>query len=108
MNIYTQLNEPKDLDAGSKWLPCLQTTPVKHRQAWPEALLITHIDAVKHYDYDIVPLLNQTVHCIGPKTYDRLKDMGFANVNLHGLYACLLYTSPSPRDLRLSRMPSSA
>ena len=22
--------------------------------------------------------------------------------------ACLLYTSPSPRDLRLSRMPSSA
>ena len=96
MNIYTQLNEPKDLDADSKWLPCLQTTPVKHRQAWPEALLITHIDAIKHYDYDIVPLLNQTVHCIGPKTYDRLKDMGFANVNLHGLYA---------EDIKISSMP---
>ena len=24
------------------------------------------------------------------------------------LYTCLLYTSPSPRDCRLSRMPSSA
>ena len=24
------------------------------------------------------------------------------------LWDCLLYTSPSPRDLRLSRMPSSA
>ena len=24
------------------------------------------------------------------------------------LYACLLYTSPSPRDATLSRMPSSA
>ena len=24
------------------------------------------------------------------------------------LYICLLYTSPSPRDLKLSRMPSSA
>ena len=24
------------------------------------------------------------------------------------LYACLLYTSPSPRDLSTSRMPSSA
>ena len=24
------------------------------------------------------------------------------------IYTCLLYTSPSPRDLRLSRMPSSA
>ena len=23
-------------------------------------------------------------------------------------YACLLYTSPSPRDMRRSRMPSSA
>ena len=25
-----------------------------------------------------------------------------------GVYICLLYTSPSPRDLKLSRMPSSA
>ena len=25
-----------------------------------------------------------------------------------GVYACLLYTSPSPRDKRQSRMPSSA
>ena len=29
--------------------------------------------------------------------------MAYANV-----YACLLYTSPSPRDVRRSRMPSSA
>ena len=26
----------------------------------------------------------------------------------HGLIACLLYTSPSPRDLSTTRMPSSA
>ena len=26
----------------------------------------------------------------------------------YGLYACLLYTSPSPRDSVVSRMPSSA
>ena len=25
-----------------------------------------------------------------------------------GRYGCLLYTSPSPRDMRRSRMPSSA
>ena len=25
-----------------------------------------------------------------------------------GIKGCLLYTSPSPRDLKLSRMPSSA
>ena len=27
---------------------------------------------------------------------------------LHGHYSCLLYTSPSPRDVEESRMPSSA
>ena len=27
---------------------------------------------------------------------------------LHAAYTCLLYTSPSPRDATLSRMPSSA
>ena len=27
---------------------------------------------------------------------------------VHGLLTCLLYTSPSPRDQRGSRMPSSA
>ena len=27
---------------------------------------------------------------------------------VHGVNSCLLYTSPSPRDLDLSRMPSSA
>ena len=26
----------------------------------------------------------------------------------YGTFACLLYTSPSPRDMRRSRMPSSA
>ena len=31
------------------------------------------------------------------------------NIHVEGLYAtCLLYTSPSPRDKRQSRMPSSA
>ena len=29
-------------------------------------------------------------------------------VNLRVVYPCLLYTSPSPRDVEESRMPSSA
>ena len=34
---------------------------------------------------------------------------GIANLGVAGLLiACLLYTSPSPRDATLSRMPSSA
>ena len=34
--------------------------------------------------------------------YDSFADWG------HGILDCLLYTSPSPRDLSTSRMPSSA
>ena len=32
----------------------------------------------------------------------------FTSKNPEGLETCLLYTSPSPRDATLSRMPSSA
>ena len=36
--------------------------------------------------------------------------MGFVGINSNDpeVYPCLLYTSPSPRDLSTSRMPSSA
>ena len=37
----------------------------------------------------------------------RLKAISSGNKNLR-IYVCLLYTSPSPRDRSLSRMPSSA
>lgn len=96
MNVYTQLNEPKSLADGDIWLPCLTTTPVEHRQSWVQPLLITHIDAINHYQYDIVPLLDQNVHCIGPFTYDRLQDIGFTNVQLHGLKA---------DDIKINSMP---
>ena len=33
---------------------------------------------------------------------------GSVLMNMNTLATCLLYTSPSPRDLRASRMPSSA
>ena len=32
----------------------------------------------------------------------------YSDKNFYMAYACLLYTSPSPRDATLSRMPSSA
>jgi hypothetical protein len=35
-------------------------------------------------------------------------DLGIVPSSIHDLYTCLLYTSPSPRDGLLSRMPSSA
>ena len=38
---------------------------------------------------------------------DELNDF-LRKTAFHSIYNCLLYTSPSPRDERLSRMPSSA
>ena len=40
--------------------------------------------------------------CSGGATYNVLEGSTLAS------YTCLLYTSPSPRDATLSRMPSSA
>ena len=44
------------------------------------------------------------VICLGKSTYARCGII----VNVTPLEPCLLYTSPSPRDLSTSRMPSSA
>ena len=42
-------------------------------------------------------------------TYDHLSDKNIdAIFHIAGVNNCLLYTSPSPRDKRQSRMPSSA
>ena len=40
------------------------------------------------------------------KVYAVVKQIPYGRVSTYG--ACLLYTSPSPRDGLLSRMPSSA
>ena len=37
-----------------------------------------------------------------------MKNLSGEGLNLNGSIGCLLYTSPSPRDKRQSRMPSSA
>ena len=37
-----------------------------------------------------------------------IHNTAFKQENLDWVYHCLLYTSPSPRDATLSRMPSSA
>ena len=42
-------------------------------------------------------------------TYDDSDVFSRVTINgTHGIDTCLLYTSPSPRDATLSRMPSSA
>ena len=45
---------------------------------------------------------------IKPAKYRITTISSFAQKYSHAFYTCLLYTSPSPRDLSTSRMPSAA
>jgi len=97
MKVFTQINKPlKGLDDDEIWLPCLTTSTVKHIKAWKQPLIITHIAAIENYEFDIVELINEQVHCIGSNTYSRLKDFGFTNVSMHGLHA---------DDIRVNQKP---
>ena len=55
--------------------------------------------------------LNELVHNIGlleSQKHGLLHEIAAANKDIEEYKACLLYTSPSPRDRTRSRMPSSA
>ena len=47
----------------------------------------------------------ETIPC---KTFDECFEKANKDSNIRAIIPCLLYTSPSPRDGLLSRMPSSA
>ena len=63
--------------------------------------------------YDVLAELRQFNPKIAPTTVYRALNALMERKKIHRLesmnaYICLLYTSPSPRDATLSRMPSSA
>ena len=66
------------------------------------AIIEEHIDDALSSRYLAYALSTITMRAL-PDVRDGLKP-----VHRRILYACLLYTSPSPRDQRGSRMPSSA
>ena len=43
-----------------------------------------------------------------PQLVENVEVKSATGISIEGSYICLLYTSPSPRDRSLSRMPSSA
>ena len=83
---------------------------------WSEKsiLLITYGDTILGKDKSSLKTLSNFLKKNCKKTFSMVhilpffpssSDHGFSVINY---YTCLLYTSPSPRDKRQSRMPSSA
>ena len=88
-------------------------------QAWQinaKALYVENDDSKTYLITDMTPF-----HPVSHIWPDHPADQGFVNVGdvqypvedclvgaIEQSTGCLLYTSPSPRDLRASRMPSSA
>ena len=56
------------------------------------------------HEYFVMEALETGVELKGTE----VKSLRAGGVNLKDSWVCLLYTSPSPRDRSLSRMPSSA
>jgi len=84
MQVYTQIVRPQELDEDDLWIPCLKTATVEHSSADAKSgLIITHIEAIKHYAHSLTELLEQKVYAVGSKTYDRLVEAGFAENNIH-------------------------
>ena len=53
-------------------------------------------------------IARQKIQIFKPATDNRYHEENVVSHNSQHVKACLLYTSPSPRDATLSRMPSSA
>ena len=82
-----------DQDAASKWSTFLDDV----RKSGSSAGAIIEIVATD------VPI------GLGEPIYGKIdSDLASAMMSINAVKACLLYTSPSPRDLSTSRMPSSA
>ena len=57
---------------------------------------------IQNYDYLFLDPMQIEIDLVGALSSENIR------VNVPSVFTCLLYTSPSPRDQRGSRMPSSA
>ena len=73
-----------------------------------EKLEIIKSDEIPPNDYSAEAVAKSLLHV---SSQNRVFTMSFiysVSVPIYRIFSCLLYTSPSPRDKRQSRMPSSA
>ena len=104
----TEINELIELRNKSGLL-IAEAYMIVHHPQWIKAKEIVQsgtlgeliqVDAVFSYN-------NKTDHQ-NIRNSSQLGGGGLPDIGVYTLGSCLLYTSPSPRDMRRSRMPSSA
>ena len=70
------------------------------------------MQALRNYDGEVTVIVESlaasAASFIAVGGADRVLMRGSSELMIHRAWTCLLYTSPSPRDQRGSRMPSSA
>ena len=83
----------------------MQASPAAPQRTWLKVLVALVIVALAVVGYMSVSKKD----AIPDVTFTNLQGKKFTSQDLRGkVVICLLYTSPSPRDQRGSRMPSSA
>ena len=68
----------------------------------------TSMLAIPNFSSELISLSKNTIHRLIFNTPDSLHGISIVADAPECNFACLLYTSPSPRDRNVSRMPSSA
>ena len=76
--------------------------------------LFQQVNSAENDIYKKIDLFGEVLEKINKEYVDEINQSESMDSAINGLlqsldpYSCLLYTSPSPRDKRQSRMPSSA
>ena len=92
----------------TKWGLSDRLGPLTYSGDDGEVFLGRSVTQHKQVSDDTAHAIDEEVRRIIDSNYDRAKRLLDENIDKLHAMACLLYTSPSPRDATLSRMPSSA
>ena len=107
IRLGRQVPQIRELHPNCKWIQIVHTDP-EELAMFTDHVGPTVTDAINHQaEIELCELADQVV-AVGPKLTEVFAFLLRPSERDQNVITCLLYTSPSPRDQRGSRMPSSA